>query len=315
MKGRHTIWASIAVCLSTLVAAAQTKEKEDVKGSKDHPLVSRLAGSTIVKYDYTDFGDLDIPLSNRPDKDDTKRLHVEGRRTRIVYQLPPASSSHQAFRAYQTELEKAAFKSLYTCAGDQCGSAWALYVQNHMSTGLSMGSADWPSQSYLAASRETPEGIIYVMVFAVDFRSEKYAITHIIDAAPLKANLVTVNAEAMAKDITASGHVAIYGVYFDTDKAEIKPESKPALQEMQKLLAQNSTLKVYIVGHTDNVGILAHNMDLSQLRADAVVRALVSYGISANRLAARGVGPLAPVASNRSEVGRSKNRRVELVEQ
>src|SRR6266496_6316369 len=109
MKRRHTMWLCIAVWLSTVFAAAQMKEsKEDVKGSKDHPVVSRLVGSKIVRYDYTNFGDLDIPLSNRPDKDDTRRMHVEGRRTRIVYQLPPASSSHEAFRAYQTELEKAA---------------------------------------------------------------------------------------------------------------------------------------------------------------------------------------------------------------
>ena len=122
------------------------------------------------------------------------------------------------------------------------------------------------------------------------------------------------NATSWLSDITTTGHAAVYGIYFDTDRAEIKPESEPALAEMAKLLKGNAALNVFIVGHTDNTGTLEHNMKLSQDRATSVVNALVSkQGIAAARLKAMGVASLAPVASNDTEDGKAKNRRVELV--
>jgi outer membrane protein OmpA-like peptidoglycan-associated protein len=106
----------------------------------------------------------------------------------------------------------------------------------------------------------------------------------------------------------------VYGVYFDTDMAVIQAGSEPTLREMATLLRDNQDLNVYIVGHTDNVGTLDYNMDLSLRRAEAVVEALVKdHGVGSGRLVARGVGPLAPVASNEAEEGRARNRRVELV--
>jgi outer membrane protein OmpA-like peptidoglycan-associated protein len=137
----------------------------------------------------------------------------------------------------------------------------------------------------------------------------------VVEATSMADGMVTVNAESMAKDIGAVGHVAVYGVYFDVDKADIKPESAPTLREMARLLEQHPKLNVAIVGHTDYVGTLEHNLLLSERRAAAVVKYLVSqHQISAARLMPRGVGPLAPVASNKAEEGRAKNRRVEVVE-
>jgi len=128
--------------------------------------------------------------------------------------------------------------------------------------------------------------------------------------------MIKVDAAALASDITRTGHSAVYGIYFDTGKADIKPESDAALKEITKLLQQDPKLKLHVVGHTDNVGTLASNMDLSRRRADAVARALTTkYQIAALRLTSEGVGPLAPVMSNDSEDGRAKNRRVELVKQ
>jgi OOP family OmpA-OmpF porin len=127
---------------------------------------------------------------------------------------------------------------------------------------------------------------------------------------------VTANAASMALEIGNTGRVALYGIYFDFDKSTLKPESKPALDEIAKLLGQDAQLKLYVVGHTDNVGEIGYNMTLSQARAEAVVKSLTEdYGINAGRLKAFGVGPLAPVASNRTDEGRAKNRRVELVGQ
>jgi outer membrane protein OmpA-like peptidoglycan-associated protein len=130
------------------------------------------------------------------------------------------------------------------------------------------------------------------------------------------AQEVVADAKFMADGISSSGHVAIYGIYFDFNKADVKPESDPALIEITKLLQQDPKLKLYVVGHTDNVGSLDYNMKLSQQRAEAVVKELVSkYKVDGSRLKSLGVGPAAPVTSNETEEGKAKNRRVELVKQ
>lgn len=127
---------------------------------------------------------------------------------------------------------------------------------------------------------------------------------------------VEADAKAMSGDLASTGHVAVYGIFFDTGSAEVKPESKPALTEIAKLLAQTPALKLEVVGHTDMTGGLDSNMKLSQARAESVVKALTAeHGVAAGRLKPFGVGPLAPVASNDSEEGRAKNRRVELVKE
>ena len=128
--------------------------------------------------------------------------------------------------------------------------------------------------------------------------------------------MVTVDANAMAKEIAATGHVAVYGIHFDTNRADLKPESDAALEEIAKLLKLDPNLKLLVVGHTDNVGGYDANMTLSDRRAAAVFQALTSkHGIPAVRLRAVGVGMAAPVAPNETEEGRAKNRRVELVRQ
>jgi len=127
---------------------------------------------------------------------------------------------------------------------------------------------------------------------------------------------IVADAAAMGGDLKTSGHVAVYGIFFDTGKSDVKPESKAALDEIAKLLKQDPALKLKIVGHTDLVGTIESNMKLSQARGEAVVQALVSqYGIAPARLKGYGVGPLSPVATNDTDDGRAKNRRVELVKE
>jgi OOP family OmpA-OmpF porin len=127
---------------------------------------------------------------------------------------------------------------------------------------------------------------------------------------------VEANAESLAGIIKETGKAAVYGIYFDTGKSEIKAESEPTIQEIAKLLKANPALKLYVVGHTDNVGAFDYNIKLSQSRAAAVVDALTKKnGIAASRLTPFGAGPTSPVASNQTEDGRAKNRRVELVAQ
>jgi len=138
----------------------------------------------------------------------------------------------------------------------------------------------------------------------------------LVESAAMETNMVTVDASAMAKGIASEGHVALYGILFDTDKTDIKPESATAIAEIAKFLKQDAGVKLYVVGHTDNVGIYDYNIGLSQRRAAAVVAELTAkHGISAARLKPAGSGPLAPVAPNDTDEGRAKNRRVELVKQ
>jgi len=138
----------------------------------------------------------------------------------------------------------------------------------------------------------------------------------VIQPKPMEGGLVTVDAAALGNDIARNGHTAVYGIFFDSGKSDVKPESEPALGEIAKLLQENPKLQLYVVGHTDAIGTLNSNMDLSQRRAEATVKVLTGkYGISPARLRAWGDGPTSPVATNKTEEGRAKNRRVELVEE
>jgi len=133
--------------------------------------------------------------------------------------------------------------------------------------------------------------------------------------------LTVVAKEAMKQDVTASamldalnreGHVALY-INFDTGKSIIKPESKPIIEQIVQMMKSNSGLKIGVEGHTDNVGNPKSNKTLSDERAKAVVSAIVAQGIDAKRLSAVGHGQDKPIADNKTEEGRAKNRRVELV--
>ena len=146
-------------------------------------------------------------------------------------------------------------------------------------------------------------------------RSDGGAEVHIVTETALSQSVVA-NAAALTSGLTANGHTVVNGILFDTGKADVKPESSAALDEVVKALKQDPKLKVFVVGHTDNVGAVPANVDLSKRRAAAVVQILTTkYAVAADRLQAYGAGPYAPVTSNESESGRALNRRVELVKQ
>ncbi len=299
-----------AMLWPTVPLLAQDRKQEE---GEDHPMMTRFPGSEIVSYDAADFDALLIPLGPATAVDEFELSELaEGKVTRLTYEMPEGHSTLEVFRSYEQALIKQGFEILFSCMMDTCGSH--LHFQK-----LERPFIIDHDHRYLAAKGSLPESDVYVTVRVYTTARQNPPVRAMVGIAEIQAlgeDLVKVNAEAMATALETSGHVALYGVHFDTDKAEIRPDSGPTLEEMGRLLEENPQLKVYVVGHTDNVGGVSYNMDLSQRRAEAVVSALTGrYGVDPGRLLSQGVGPFAPVASNRTEEGRAENRRVELVEQ
>lgn len=138
-----------------------------------------------------------------------------------------------------------------------------------------------------------------------------YTITSVKEQAMKQDVVMTI--DDIKNSLNAEGKVLFYGIYFDTDKATIKPESAETLKSIADYLKANP-VNVFIVGHTDNTGSFDHNFTLSKERAAAVANELsTKYGVNKAQVTPNGVGSLSPVASNKTEEGKSKNRRVEIV--
>lgn len=310
MPDRFGLAAGVLVCSLVLATVARA---QDVAGGKDHPLIARYPGSQIWQYDAKEFNEVAVPLGGIKGDNFAKTEKIAGRTTTINYNDPLKRSVLEVFRNYDMALKSAGFQVLFTCADAACGAGQGAYVDQ-------LRYWPWASgygQRHLTGKLARPEGDVYVTLH-VQGRNPDQTQTFltIVETKPMETGLVTVDAAALGKDLGRTGHVAIYGIYFDTGKADVKPESEAALTEITKLLTEDAALRLHVVGHTDSVGDLAMNMDLSRRRAQAVVQVLTTkHGIAAARLRADGVGPLAPVASNDTDDGRAKNRRVELVKQ
>ena len=257
--------------------------QQDKKGCKDHPLFTRMENfyirdCKVKEFDYFDFEEV---------KDGKwSKIHVEGRKYEIAYYLKSGAN-----KPGEVEIVRNYTNAIQAIGGTVLGEKRGVA---HMKV-LKDGNETWAKVFASGAGTVCQLTIV-----------EKKGM----------AQQVIADAKTMASDIGSTGKIAIYGIYFDFDKADVKPESEPALKEIAKLLSENPQLKLYVVGHTDNVGGLDYNMKLSQQRAEAVVKELASkYKVDGSHLKALGVGPAAPVTSNKTEEGRAKNRRVELVEQ
>lgn len=332
MNHPAAIFSTIAAATIAILLFCGAALAADVPGAKDNPLLKRYEGSEIIGYDYRGFDQFHLitgPLKSHdlPPDPSTK---VMGKHTRILYVAPPERSPLEVFHNYALELEQSGYQTVFACSETECGKANAIprtlyHRDRRLSNKGQMSEYAFSSPvepQFLAATLTRPEGDVHVSLYAAKETFDHFKETaqrtlvllDIVETAPMEKKMVTVDAGAMAKSIEAQGTIALYGIYFDTDKADLKPESAPTLEEIAKLLQADPGLKLYVVGHTDGVGGHDYNMDLSRRRAQAVVQELVGkYAVAGSRLKSAGVGFLAPVGSNEDEEGRAKNRRVELV--
>ena len=276
MKSRYLI--ALLAFLGFIFAGLPAQAQEDAKGSQDHPLITRMPGYWISNYEVSEFGSYDPTVIGG------KGVHWEGKKYTIDYSRKEGATSFstlQIVRNYEAAIVKAGGKRL---GGDDRRSAGEIRKAGAL-TGV-----------YVEAFNE---GRDYQLV--------------IVETQAMRQD-VTADATVMGSELKAAGKTIVYGIYFDTGSAVIKPESEPAIAEMVKLLKSTPTLKAFVVGHTDNAGTLEINLKLSADRADSLVKALVGRGIEVTRLKAAGVGSYCPIASNKDEQGRAQNRRVELVE-
>lgn len=262
-------------------SAAMTRAEGDLK---DTPYFSAMPG-----YYVGDAADREFEAYSFPEG--KKNVAVEGKLWRKQYWLKEnarQSSELQIIRNYSNALKSMGGKVLLEGTCSDCEAAGC--SGNTMTGKMTKGSKE-----------------VWVAVIPCNDGSDY--------------TLVVVEKEAMKQDVTANdmldalnkqGFIALY-INFDTNKAAIRPESKTIVDQVVKLLKDNPALSVSIEGHTDNTGDPAKNKALSKQRAESVIAALVKHGISAKRMSAAGWGQEKPLGDNKTEEGKAKNRRVEIV--
>lgn len=273
----------------------------------DHPLITPYAGSVLRERSAEDFNEYARIIGHDVPGRSVVTERLEGRLTRIRYDNPEGRSTLEITRNYRGALEAQGFRVDYECSGrDECGS-----IRNpgfSRINGMNLGVAR--DVRYFTGKLRWNDVDAYVSIAA----NPNVTYVHVLEATPMETGLVGVDAAAMAAGLERDGRIELEGIYFDTGRATLTAESTPALEQVAALMRNQPGLQLRVVGHTDSVGDFQDNVKLSQDRAEAVRLALLGrYGIDAGRLTAQGVGPSVPVASNDTEEGRARNRRVELV--
>ncbi|WP_457323023.1 DUF4892 domain-containing protein [Roseateles sp. P5_E11] len=333
--------AALALLAALTLATAQADApKADVAKSADHPVLKRFAGSVLVGYAQQDWEQRSFPDASGVSKTENDKFNrpvsLEGKVTRLFYLAPLGKSPLEVYRNYQQALIAAGFKTTWQCESEAQGCTKAYFALDGTERAKGMrwaegnlpaarGDSSWNlemSLSYeqarmmvgtLASGGRSLNLLLFTSMAENEYTNRAATYIEIVEPKAMPAGQVTVDAKAIGQGLQAEGRIALYGLFFDTGKTDIKPESNAQLDQMAAVLKAQPALKVLIVGHTDNVGAIDANLALSEGRAKAVVAALTQRGIAATRLQARGIANFAPVAPNTSDDGRAKNRRVEMV--
>lgn len=320
---RLTAPATLALAL---LAAAPVSAQQRAAVS-DHALVGRYDGSVATLHQNKEFEEIRLPAKplERADRERPAAWQVKlaGKLTQRKYEGPAGRSVLEVMRNYEASLKAKGFKIAMFCRGEAECSPGRLIPTFWESAraGIAMPNA-YDSTVYLLAERDNEAGKVTVGILGVETKAvtnrplTPFVAVTVVESKPMETDKIkVVEASLIEKALERDGRIAIYGIQFDFDKADIKPDSAPQIEQLAVLLKQHPKLEVLIVGHTDGQGAFDYNLTLSQRRAQAVVDSLVNgHGIARNRLIPAGAGMAAPIATNRTEEGRAKNRRVEIVE-
>ncbi|MDB5800802.1 MAG: OmpA family protein [Rhodocyclales bacterium] len=275
------------VLFGLLLCAATAAPAQDIPKSRDHPLLTRYPDSRIVEYAHN-FNAVDFAVSG-PKNGEPKRQSIEGDTTSILYFYNSGDkqpSALQLIRNYQNAIKSIGGEVVYErLPRDNDGGETTLKVTTggkEVWVRVEPGIFSAPTQSYTLK---------------------------IVEVAAMQQ---VVTANKLLDELNKNGFIALY-INFDTGKWDLKSDGQATVKEIVAMLKSAPTLRIAIEGHTDNVGQAAANKTLSENRAKSVMNAIVAAGIDAKRLSAAGFGQERPVADNRGEEGRAKNRRVELV--
>jgi outer membrane protein OmpA-like peptidoglycan-associated protein len=259
---------------------------QDAPRSKDHPLLTRYPASHITEYEKN-FNAVEFAVGGQGSA--PQRKSIEGDTTRIRYfhnNADKQPSPLQLIRNYQNAIKSIGGEVVYErLPRDGDGGETTLKV----ATG---GKEVWV--------RIEPD------IYSAPAQSYK---VWIVEVAGMQQ---VVKANKLLEELNRNGFIALY-INFDTGKSDLKADGKATVGEIAAMLKSAPSLRVAVEGHTDNVGQAAANKTLSEQRARSVMTAIVAAGIDQKRLSAAGFGQERPVADNRSEEGRARNRRVELV--
>lgn len=304
----------------------------DVPGSKDPAGIKRYEGSEIIRYENITFDSYVVPLGKMTKFDFGTKVAefeksetLEGTVTRVSYRVPdPARSSLEVLRNYESSLKADGWEISWIASGKaQFGNPFSHLYESLKDNDQLFTYSD--SQAHFLVAKKPAQGLTATL-FVTKY---EYGLTRgikvdkgdpilhldVIQTKAMEERMVLVTSSEMAKSIDQNGRVSLYGIFFDTNKSDIKSESDETLNEIAKLMKDRPTLKLLVVGHTDSVGDFEMNRQLSDRRALSVISTLSDrFGIEKSRLHPFGASFSSPLASNATEEGRSKNRRVELVD-
>ena len=314
-----------------LTLAGPAAHAADAQGCKDPAGLKRFAGSSLVLCEGRDFGEYTLPTGkliawdyNAKKPNFESKIDLDGKPSYNIYFAPKGPSSAEVARNYELDLADKGFQVLYSAKGGEFGVDQGRVFEN-IGPGAQLFGYSVENARYLSAVKDEGGRQTYVSLYVIEYqggvhpklKGEVGQVMVRLDTVivgQLEDRMTVVSAGEMQKSIDETGRVTLYGILFDFNKADIRPESRTALDEIAKYLTDNPARRLHVVGHTDGVGGFDFNVKLSESRAKAVVTELVrGYAIDAARLRGNGVGLLAPIATNATDEGRAKNRRVELV--
>lgn len=278
--------AIMMLLVNSSYAQEETETESQPAGTvyKDHPLINSMPNYYIVALEEKEFEGFNFPIENSTDQEVRKTKTVEGKYFDYYYHVEEGkteASPLQIFKNYENAITKAGGKI-----------AAKFYEKDN-------------SYSFITGQLSLNKKHVWIYIEAAGY---EYRVVIVEEEAMVQVIQANEMYDALSKD----GFIAL-NILFETGKATIQAESQPLIDQVYQMLNGTPDLKVSIEGHTDNTGTVAGNKKLSEDRAKAVVDALVALGIKSERLSSAGWGQEKPVADNRTEDGRAKNRRVEIV--